>query len=120
MQRLLRKARERMFLSGYLVLSKTTLVNLTYLILLLGNDTNSVCNPLKRHACSNRRKVQTVVKASSRVDKFSKSDIIVSPSILSANFSKLGEQVHYSISVTVKQPSKAVIGLTSYYHSSNL
>ncbi|KAL6009044.1 hypothetical protein ACLOJK_022271 [Asimina triloba] len=29
----------------------------------------------------------------SRVDKFSKSDIIVSPSILSANFSKLGEQV---------------------------
>uniref|UniRef100_A0A803L9A3 ribulose-phosphate 3-epimerase n=1 Tax=Chenopodium quinoa TaxID=63459 RepID=A0A803L9A3_CHEQI len=39
-----------------------------------------------------RRKVQTVVKAS-RVDKFSKSDIIVSPSILSANFSKLGEQV---------------------------
>ncbi|CAO2818561.1 unnamed protein product [Amaranthus hypochondriacus] len=40
-----------------------------------------------------RRKVQTVVKATSRVDKFSKSDIIVSPSILSANFSKLGEQV---------------------------
>jgi ribulose-phosphate 3-epimerase len=33
------------------------------------------------------------VKASARVDKFSKSDIIVSPSILSANFSKLGEQV---------------------------
>eukprot|EP00246_Nothoceros_aenigmaticus_P010269 TRINITY_DN26683_c0_g1_i1.p1 TRINITY_DN26683_c0_g1~~TRINITY_DN26683_c0_g1_i1.p1 ORF type:complete len:318 (+),score=32.15 TRINITY_DN26683_c0_g1_i1:67-954(+) len=29
----------------------------------------------------------------SRVDKFSKSDIIVSPSILSANFAKLGEQV---------------------------
>ncbi|KAJ8536274.1 hypothetical protein K7X08_034675 [Anisodus acutangulus] len=40
-----------------------------------------------------RRRVQTVVKASARVDKFSKSDIIVSPSILSANFSKLGEQV---------------------------
>ncbi|KAK7330342.1 hypothetical protein VNO77_24532 [Canavalia gladiata] len=40
-----------------------------------------------------RRKVSTIVKASSRVDKFSKSDIIVSPSILSANFSKLGEQV---------------------------
>lgn len=34
-----------------------------------------------------------MVTASSRVDKFSKSDIIVSPSILSANFSKLGEQV---------------------------
>lgn len=40
-----------------------------------------------------RRRSQTVVKASSRVDKFSKSDIIVSPSILSANFAKLGEQV---------------------------
>ncbi|KAG2554463.1 hypothetical protein PVAP13_9KG607000 [Panicum virgatum] len=33
------------------------------------------------------------VRASARVDKFSKNDIIVSPSILSANFSKLGEQV---------------------------
>ncbi|EFJ18403.1 hypothetical protein SELMODRAFT_228435 [Selaginella moellendorffii] len=33
------------------------------------------------------------VNASSRVDKFSKKDVIVSPSILSANFSKLGEQV---------------------------
>ncbi|KAF9667742.1 hypothetical protein SADUNF_Sadunf15G0055100 [Salix dunnii] len=41
----------------------------------------------------NERKVHTAVKATSRVDKFSKSDIIVSPSILSANFSKLGEQV---------------------------
>ncbi|KAF3962617.1 hypothetical protein ACB098_04G104600 [Castanea mollissima] len=40
-----------------------------------------------------RRRFSTVVKASARVDKFSKSDIIVSPSILSANFSKLGEQV---------------------------
>ena len=39
-----------------------------------------------------RRAISTVVKAS-RVDKFSKSDIIVSPSILSANFSRLGEQV---------------------------
>ncbi|KAK0587574.1 hypothetical protein LWI29_025082 [Acer saccharum] len=40
-----------------------------------------------------RRKFQTIVKATSRVDKFSKSDVIVSPSILSANFAKLGEQV---------------------------
>ncbi|XP_047311501.1 ribulose-phosphate 3-epimerase, chloroplastic-like isoform X3 [Impatiens glandulifera] len=40
-----------------------------------------------------RRKSQAVVKATSRVDRFSKSDIIVSPSILSANFAKLGEQV---------------------------
>lgn len=42
---------------------------------------------------NSRRKFNSVVKASARVDKFSKSDIIVSPSILSANFSKLGEQV---------------------------
>lgn len=34
-----------------------------------------------------------MVKASARVDRYSKSDIIVSPSILSANFAKLGEQV---------------------------
>ncbi|GAV73760.1 Ribul_P_3_epim domain-containing protein, partial [Cephalotus follicularis] len=40
-----------------------------------------------------RRKIHTVVKATARVYKFSKSDIIVSPFILSANFSKLGEQV---------------------------
>jgi ribulose-phosphate 3-epimerase len=33
------------------------------------------------------------VRASSRVDRFSKDDIIVSPSILSANFSRLGEDV---------------------------
>ncbi|CAN1137925.1 Ribulose-phosphate 3-epimerase, chloroplastic [Linum perenne] len=39
-----------------------------------------------------RRVVKSVIRAS-RVDKFSKSDIIVSPSILSANFAKLGEQV---------------------------
>ncbi|CAL5362287.1 unnamed protein product [Camellia sinensis] len=38
-------------------------------------------------------KNRTIVKASSRVDKFSKSDIIVSPSILSASFAKLGEQI---------------------------
>ncbi|KAL6497375.1 hypothetical protein OROGR_029304 [Orobanche gracilis] len=43
------------------------------------------------HLC--RRKSRAVVKAISQVDTFSKSDIIVSPSILSANFSKLGEQV---------------------------
>ncbi|CAG7883413.1 ribulose-5-phosphate-3-epimerase, chloroplastic [Brassica rapa] len=40
-----------------------------------------------------RRRGHGVVKATARVDKFSKSDIIVSPSILSANFAKLGEQV---------------------------
>ncbi|KAL1566336.1 ribulose-phosphate 3-epimerase [Salvia divinorum] len=42
---------------------------------------------------STRRRSRGVVKATARVDKFSKSDIIVSPSILSANFAKLGEQV---------------------------
>lgn len=42
---------------------------------------------------STRRNFHATVKASSRVEKFSKSDIIVSPSILSANFSRLGEQV---------------------------
>ena len=41
--------------------------------------------------CAARRSV--AVTASHRVDKFSKNDVIVSPSILSANFSKLGEQV---------------------------
>lgn len=39
------------------------------------------------------RAVVPRITASSRVDKFSKDDIIVSPSILSANFSKLGEQI---------------------------
>lgn len=45
-----------------------------------------------------RRRSRAVVKATARVDKFSKSDIIVSPSILSANFSKLGEQVYLHFS----------------------
>lgn len=40
------------------------------------------------------------MKASARVDKFSKSDIIVSPSILSANFAKLGEQVNFFLLIT--------------------
>jgi hypothetical protein len=35
---------------------------------------------------------RTVTSANARVDKCSKKDIIVSPSILSANFAKLGEQ----------------------------
>ncbi|CAM6102256.1 unnamed protein product [Calypogeia fissa] len=39
------------------------------------------------------RAVVPRITATSRVDKFSKDDIIVSPSILSANFSRLGEQV---------------------------
>lgn len=48
----------------------------------------------KQSVCDKgRKRSQTFVRASSRVDSFSKSNIIVSPSILSANFSKLGEQV---------------------------
>ncbi|KAK9075482.1 hypothetical protein SSX86_003806 [Deinandra increscens subsp. villosa] len=39
------------------------------------------------------RRAAIVKAAGSRVDRFSKTDIIVSPSILSANFSKLGDQV---------------------------
>ncbi|XP_020586650.1 ribulose-phosphate 3-epimerase, chloroplastic isoform X2 [Phalaenopsis equestris] len=46
-----------------------------------------------RRAGRSTRSCHATVKASSRVEKFSKSDIIVSPSILSANFSRLGEQV---------------------------
>ncbi len=41
--------------------------------------------------CSGRA-TMPVVEAS-RVDRYSKDDIIVSPSILSANFARLGEQV---------------------------
>ncbi|CAA2963242.1 ribulose-phosphate 3-epimerase, chloroplastic [Olea europaea subsp. europaea] len=52
---------------------------------------SSLSNPIS--LTFTRRKSRTIVKATARIDKFSKSDIIVSPSILSANFSKLGEQV---------------------------
>ncbi|KAJ7527170.1 hypothetical protein O6H91_16G039900 [Diphasiastrum complanatum] len=53
------------------------------LCLVSGNRISISCNKARM------RKVH----ASSRVEKYSKSDIIVSPSILSANFAKLGEQV---------------------------
>ena len=36
---------------------------------------------------------QAIAGDGARVDKYSKSDVIVSPSILSANFAKLGQQV---------------------------
>ncbi len=39
------------------------------------------------------RKASVRVCANSRVDAFSKNDIIVSPSILSADFSRLGDEV---------------------------
>lgn len=42
-----------------------------------------------------------MVKATSRVDKFLKTDVIVSPSILSANFSKLGEQVPFNVLIVI-------------------
>jgi hypothetical protein len=44
------------------------------------------------------------VTASHRVDRFSKNDVIVSPSILSANFAKLGEQVRHPTRRTVLTP----------------
>jgi ribulose-phosphate 3-epimerase len=52
------------------------------------------------------------VKASARVDKFSKNDIIVSPSILSANFAKLGEQV-------MLLPNLISLTCTHYFPPSN-
>ncbi|KAL8256362.1 hypothetical protein R6Q59_031429 [Mikania micrantha] len=63
----------------------------------LGSSTliQSQINRFAKHkslSCT-RKAIRTLAKASSRVDRFAKSDIIVSPSILSANFSKLGEQV---------------------------
>lgn len=39
------------------------------------------------------RRSAVTAQASSRVDRHSKEDIVVAPSILSANFSKLGEEV---------------------------
>nr|GEW06877.1 ribulose-phosphate 3-epimerase, chloroplastic [Tanacetum cinerariifolium] len=59
--------------------------------LIQSNINGSVYQP--KSLTGTRRAYRTVVKASSRVDRFSKNDIIVSPSILSANFSKLGEEV---------------------------
>lgn len=53
-----------------------------------------------RMGASSRRST-VKVQATSRVDKFKKSDIIVSPSILSANFATLGEEVgHMSLILT--------------------
>jgi ribulose-phosphate 3-epimerase len=49
---------------------------------------------LGRSATRSRVSRQIVkVQATARVDKFKKSDIIVSPSILSADFARLGEEV---------------------------
>jgi hypothetical protein len=46
-----------------------------------------------RPLCRGRAGRGSVRVMANRVDKFLKSDVIVSPSILSANFAKLGEQV---------------------------
>ena len=43
--------------------------------------------------CPSRSRSALVVKATKRLDKFSKKNIIVSPSILSADFAKLGDEV---------------------------
>lgn len=45
-----------------------------------------------RPSATSRRSAVTV-KATHRVDRSKKSDIIVSPSILSADFAKLGDEV---------------------------
>lgn len=47
--------------------------------------------PANKSACNAGSRVQTAM--TSRVDKFSKDSVVISPSILSANFAKLGEQV---------------------------
>lgn len=51
---------------------------------------------LKASAAAPKRsalRTSVLTQATARVDKCNKNDIIVSPSILSANFAKLGEQV---------------------------
>jgi len=48
---------------------------------------------IKVSATTSGRAAMPAIEATHRVDKFSKNDIIVSPSILSANFAKLGEQI---------------------------
>ncbi|XP_024388586.1 ribulose-5-phosphate-3-epimerase, chloroplastic [Physcomitrium patens] len=48
---------------------------------------------VKVSGTSSGKVAMPVVEATHRVDKFSKSDIIVSPSILSANFAILGDQI---------------------------
>ncbi|GAB4821452.1 hypothetical protein N2152v2_008498 [Parachlorella kessleri] len=57
--------------------------------------TQSHTSAFRAGAASTRRSARSAVKvyATNRVDRFDKKDVIVSPSILSANFSKLGEQV---------------------------
>ncbi|GBG69155.1 hypothetical protein CBR_g3855 [Chara braunii] len=54
----------------------------------IGVKTSNAKELLPAHSGSAR-----VQASASRVDRFSKSDVIVSPSILSANFAKLGDQV---------------------------
>jgi ribulose-phosphate 3-epimerase len=49
------------------------------------------CTPFKASTAAGKRNV--VAHANARVAKCNKSDVIVSPSILSANFAKLGEEV---------------------------
>lgn len=57
------------------------------------NFLGRVQNAPSRSIKSTRSNVLTKIEATSRVDRFSKSDVIVSPSILSANFARLGEDV---------------------------
>jgi ribulose-phosphate 3-epimerase len=47
-------------------------------------------------AARTSRRSAVAVKATARVDRSKKSDIIVSPSILSADFSRLGDEVRFA------------------------
>lgn len=78
----------------WLVLVDMAAVSLTTASL----QSSSIWGGKQSMACSSRatvsaRAVVPRITATSRVDKSSKDDIIVSPSILSANFSRLGEQI---------------------------
>ncbi len=54
------------------------------------------------------------VQATSRVDRYSKNDIIVSPSILSADFARLGDEVRLNAwTGCIKLPSSRLVA----YHS---
>ena len=51
--------------------------------------------------CRRSNACRAVTTATARVDRCNKSSVIVSPSILSANFAKLGEQVRAGASCRV-------------------
>jgi hypothetical protein len=67
-----------------------------------------------RRAAGKRLSVQAkVAGTNARVARSSKSDIIVSPSILSANFSKLGEEVRTQLPLPFAQTCSSISHLMS-------